>query len=210
MSKLKGIRAKLVALLLVFGVLPLTAFAVLFQAQRGDLERVALNRLADSANAFGNLIDRNLYERYGGVQAFPLNRALGDRAQWRRPGEETPLVEIMNGYVAACGFYRLMVLVDPDGRALAVNTKDAAGKPLDTRFVYDSNFASAPWLRKAIAGRFLTGKNGFTGTVVEPAAPDAIVARATGGGGWVFPSPSRSRTTPARWWPCGSISPASI
>jgi methyl-accepting chemotaxis protein len=187
MSKLKGIRAKLVALLLVFGVLPLTAFAVLFQAQRGDLERVALNRLADNANAFGNLIDRNLYERYGDVQAFLLNRVLDDRAQWRRPGEETPLVEIMNGYMAAYGFYRLMVLVDPDGRALAVNTKDAAGKPLNTRFVYDADFAAAPWLRKAIAGQFLTGKNGFTGSVVEPASPDPVVARATGGDGWVIP-----------------------
>ncbi|MFM7344250.1 MAG: hypothetical protein ACKO1J_02640, partial [Tagaea sp.] len=169
MSKLKGIRAKLVALLLVFGVLPSATLALIFQSQRAGLENLALNRLADNASALGNIVDRNLYERYGDVQAFLLNRVLDDRSQWRRPGVDTPLVEIMNGYMAAYGFYRLMVLVDPDGRALAVNTKDETGKPMDTRFVYETSFAGAPWLRKALRGEFLTGKNGFTGTVVEHA-----------------------------------------
>jgi methyl-accepting chemotaxis protein len=187
MSKLKGIRAKLVALLLLFGLLPVAVTGALFQAQRGDLEKVALARLSDAALSVNDIVDRNLFERYGDVQAFLLNAVLDDRAQWRRPGEDTPLKSVMDGYMAAYGIYKLMMLVDPQGRVLAVNSKDPTGKELDTRFVYEADFARASWLGKAVRGEFLQGSNGFTGTVVESAQRDATVARVYRDEGWVIP-----------------------
>jgi methyl-accepting chemotaxis protein len=187
MSKLRGIRAKLVALLLLFGLLPVAVTGALFQAQRGALEKVALDRLADAAQSVNDIVDRNLFERYGDVQAFLLNAVLDDRAQWRRPGEDTPLKNVMDGYMAAYGIYKLMMLVDPEGRVLAVNAKDPTGKDLDTRFVYDADFARASWLGKAVRGEFLQGSNGFTGTVVETVQRDATVARVYRNEGWVIP-----------------------
>ena len=187
MSKLRGIRAKLVALLLLFGLLPVAVIGAIFQGQRHALEEVALDRLSDSAQSVNDIVDRNLFERYGDVQAFLLNAVLGDRGQWRRPGEETQLKAVMDGYMAAYGIYKLMVLVDPQGRVLAVNSKDPAGKELDTRFLYDASFAQASWLAKAVRGEFLQGTNGFTGTVVEPVQREPNVARVYRDEGWVIP-----------------------
>jgi methyl-accepting chemotaxis protein len=187
MSKLKGIRAKLVALLLLFGLLPVAVTGVIFQAQRGTLEKVALDRLSDAAQSINDIVDRNLFERYGDVQAFLLNAVLDDRDQWRRPGEKTQLTAVMDGYMAAYGIYKLMMLVDPQGRVVAVNSKDPAGKELDTRFIYDVSFAQAGWLGKAVRGEFLKGTNGFTGTVVDSAQRDATVARVHRDDGWVIP-----------------------
>jgi methyl-accepting chemotaxis protein len=191
LAKLQGIRVKLVALLLVFGLLPAIVIGVMFQQQRGSFERITLDRLADTALVLGEIIDRNLFERYGDVQAFLLNSVLDDRTQWGKPDTETPLVAAMNGYMTTYGLYRVMLLVDPQGKVLAVNTKNETGKPVDTRFVYDISFANAPWLAKSLKGEFLNGSNGFTGTVVEQPAADPIVARVTGGDGWsiVFAAP---------------------
>ncbi|MCM0021541.1 MAG: methyl-accepting chemotaxis protein, partial [Tagaea sp.] len=187
MSKLNGIRVKLVALLLLFGLLPVAVTGAIFQAQRGALEKVALDRLSDAAQSVNDIVDRNLFERYGDVQAFLLNAVLDDRDQWRRPGEATQLQSVMDGYMAAYGIYKLMMLVDPQGRVLAVNAKDPTGKPLDTRFLYDVSFAQAGWLGKAVRGEFLQGTNGFTGTVVESAQREPNVARVHRDEGWVIP-----------------------
>jgi methyl-accepting chemotaxis protein len=202
-AKLLGIRVKLVALLLIFGLLPAIAIGVIFQNQRGSFERVTLDRLADNALVLGEIIDRNLFERYGDVQAFLLNAVVEDRSQWNKPDTETPLVAAMNGYMTTYGLYRLMLLVDPQGKVLAVNTKSETGKPVDTRFVYETSFANAPWLAKALKGEFLNGTNGLTGTVVEQPSADPVVARAGGGDGWsiVFAAPLKddSGKTIAVW-----------
>ncbi len=187
MSVLSSIRTKLVALLLVFGLLPVAAVGILFQTQRAKLEALPLDRLNESATVLNDVIDRNLFERYGDVQAFLLNTVLDDRTQWRKPGTATPLVDTMDGYMSAYGIYKLMVLVDAKGQVQAVNAKGADGKALDTRAIYDVDFSQAPWLRKAVRGEFLTGSNGFTGTVVEQPMFEPVVGRLYGGDGWVIP-----------------------
>jgi len=40
-------------------------------------------------------------ERCGDVQAFLLNTAVHDRANWRQPGPANPLIEAIDGYMAA-------------------------------------------------------------------------------------------------------------
>jgi methyl-accepting chemotaxis protein len=187
MQKVQGIRAKLVALLLVFGLLPVAIIGALFQSQRSALEQVALDRLADAALQVNDIVDRNLFERYGDVQAFLLNGVLDDRSLWRRPNDETALKSAMDSYMATYGIYKLMLLVDPQGRVLAVNSKDPTGKALDTRPIYDVSFAQAPWLAKAVRGEFLNGPNGFTGTVVDAVQREPNVARVYGDDGWVIP-----------------------
>jgi len=187
MAFLSGIRTKLVALLLVFGLVPAAAIGGYFQLKRGDLEQVALDRLSETANVVNDTVDRNLFERYGDVQAFLLNAVLDDRTQWRNPGDGNALVATMDGYMAAYGIYKLMLLVDPQGRVLAVNAKDPTGKALDTRALYDTSFAGAAWLQKAVRGDFLKGTNGFTGTVVEQPYREAAVAKVYGDEGWVIP-----------------------
>ncbi len=191
MSVLSSIRTKLVALLLAFGLLPLVGVAGYLASQQDALEDQILDRLDDAAIAVMDRIDRNLFERYGDVQAFLINTVVPERANWAKPSAENPLLVAMDGYMKAYGLYKMMLLVDPAGKVLAVSRTDGTGKPLDTAFVYGENFAGANWLKRALADDYLNGPNGFTGTVVEPAGPDATVAKIYKDDGWsiVFAAP---------------------
>jgi methyl-accepting chemotaxis protein len=191
MSALSSIRTKLVALLLVFGLLPVIAVGLFFKSQRTALEDSALDRLEDAAVAVSSLIDRNLFERYGDVQAFLINTVVSEPRHWAKPSADNPLLGAMDGYMKAYGLYKVMLLVDPAGKVLAVNRADATGKALDTAFVYGQSFADAVWLKRALAEDYLKGPNDFTGTVVEAPGPDATVAKIYGDDGWsiVFAAP---------------------
>ena len=121
--------------------------------------------LKTSADSVGEMIDRNLFERYGDVQAFGFNNAAYEPANWKNPSASNPLVTAMNRYTTAYGMYPLMILIDKQGDVLATNTVDINGKPIDTEFVYGVNFKDEPWFQNALNGKFTLGKNGFTGEV---------------------------------------------
>ncbi len=180
-SRLLGIRAKLIAILLIFGVIPaLSIFAVFFYSQNTFKEAFS-KQFSTLATQVGDVIDRNLYERYGDVQAFTLNVAARDPANYRKPGPANPLVAAMDGYMTNYGLYKLTMLVDAKGDVLAVNTIDAKGKPLPTDKLYGRNFAKDAWFTQALAGNFLDGTNGLTGTAVQGPYRDAVVGEIVGG-----------------------------
>jgi len=140
-----------------------------------------------NATAVNDVIDRNLFERYGDVQAFGLNAAAHDALNWRNQNPDNPLIRSINGYMTGYGIYRLMLLVDTSGQVLAVNTVDGRGQALDTRAIYDLRFDNATWFKKALAGQFLEGTNGLTGTVVEQPAANALVGQLYGDDGYTIP-----------------------
>jgi hypothetical protein len=86
---------------------------------------------------------------------------------WNNPTKDNPLIQAMNGYMTGYGIYDLMVLADPNGKLLAVNTVNAQGVKIPTQQAYNISFANEDWLKNALSGQFLKGKHGFTGTVVE-------------------------------------------
>ncbi|MFZ5790898.1 MAG: methyl-accepting chemotaxis protein [Pseudomonadota bacterium] len=180
------IRTKITLLLLVFGLVPALGVFGMFMKAKGDFEAVFAGTLGNQAQSVIETIDRNLYERYGDVQAFGLNIAARDPAHWRSPSPTNPLVAAMDAYMANYGLYRLMMLVGTDGSVLAVNSKDAVGRALSTEPLYGKSFADATWFKKAIAGEFLQGKDGLTGTVVEQPAPVKLVADIYGDDGYVI------------------------
>lgn len=162
-----GIRMRLTLLLISFAVVPILVLAGTLVLQLRGIKDEQFKRLAFSAEVTSEIIDRNLFERYGDVQAFGYNSAAADRNNWSKAGTDNPLIEAMNQYMANYGLYKLMVMVSPDGKVLAVNSKDAAGKPLNTSSIYNQSYANSSWLKKALTGEFLKGRNGLTGTVVE-------------------------------------------
>jgi len=182
-----SVRIKTVLLLLVFGILPATVLFGIVVGQRGEFRDKLTVPLSSAAQALSDAVNRNLFERYGDVQAFGLNAAAHDRANWARPAPDNALVAAMNGYMTGYGLYKLMMLVAPDGRVLAVNSVDPKGNPLDTARLYALSFRDAPWLKRALAGDFLKGQGGLTGTVMEPPRPEPIVAEFYRGDGLVIP-----------------------
>ena len=171
------IRAKLSFLFLVFGLLPALAVFMIFFTSRHEFEAAFARPIVNLAHQINDVVDRNLFERYGDVQAFGYNTAAHDPTNWRYPAASNPLIGTMNSYMTAYGIYKLMVLVSPQGDVLAVNNVDSRGKPINSRPIYQHSFADATWLRKALAGDFLHGKNGFTGTVVEPPIAVPVLAQ---------------------------------
>ncbi len=198
-----GIRGKIVAALVAFAVIPLLLLSAMLFYQINKFRQDGLDELHSMAIVSSDLIDRNLFERYGDVQAFGYNSAAVDPANWSRPGSDNPLVTTMNRYMANYGIYKLMLLVSPEGRVLAVNSKDAGGKALDTAALYQRSYADATWLKAALAGRFLQGRDGFTGSVVEQPARHAELAALHGGDDYamIFAAPVQdaSGKTVAVW-----------
>ncbi|MCW0236728.1 MAG: methyl-accepting chemotaxis protein [Ferrovibrio sp.] len=164
------IRSKIVIALIAFALLPLLLVAIALWIEAEDIRHEEATRIATAAATVNDVIDRNLFERYGDVQAFGYNSAATDPANWAQPGAGNPLVVAMNRYTANYGIYKLMLLVSPEGKVLAVNSKSAAGKALATEALYQRSYATASWLRATLDGKFLQGKNGFTGSVVEQPA----------------------------------------
>jgi methyl-accepting chemotaxis protein len=169
------IKLQLTVILLIFGLLPMGALFGTVQLESNKFHAFMSERSGITAVKMIEVIERNLFERYGDVQAFGLNTASYDKKNWKNPGVDNPLVKAMNGYMTGYGIYKLMVLIDLDGNVLAVNSVDGKGKKLETRNVYSESFAGADWLKKAKAGEFTNGPNGFTGTVVTEPRQEAIV-----------------------------------
>lgn len=183
-----GLVRKLIVAFVCLGLLPAAAIAWrTFAAFSATSEEVAKS-YGTTAAAIADKIDRNLFERYGDVQAFGANRAVLQRTDWYRRGHDNNVISaVANRYANLYGLYALEIMVDLNGRVVAVNDKDPAGKDLDTAWLYDKSFAGASWFKDAVAGRFLTtGAGGLTGTVVEDVHVDEDVKRVYGGDGLVL------------------------
>ncbi len=173
------IRTKLILILLFAGLVPaLTVAAIAWRATGQMAEGMGTQYQRFAADSL-DTIERNLFERYGDVQAFGLNGVVQDRASWYQPGEGSAIVQAMNSYVDTYDIYSLTVLVDLEGKVIAVNSRDDAGKPIDTGFIYDENFAGAKWFQDARVQRFLASDL-LTGTVVEDLHVDALVKQVYG------------------------------
>ncbi|QDO96965.1 PAS domain-containing protein [Ferrovibrio terrae] len=190
------VRAKIVTALVAFAVLPLLVLGGALWFEVDEIQHTQTSRVEMAAHQINDVIDRNLFERYGDVQAFGYNAAAIDPQNWSKPGTGNPLVVAMNRYMANYGIYKLMLLVSPEGKVLAVNSKDSGGKTLATDALYQKSYANASWLKAALEDKFLKGKNGFTGTVVEQPARHPELASLYGGDDYalVFAAPVTDET----------------
>jgi methyl-accepting chemotaxis protein len=187
LSKNVNIAQKLVIILVIFGLVPAAGLFAVFEYSKESFKAITRQPFLESALSIGDTIDRNLFERYGDVQAFGLNTAVYDSANWKNPSEDNPLIGAMNGYMTGYGIYSLMLLLDTKGQVLAVNSVDAQGKPLATNALYSRNFSDMSWFKKALDGDFLKGINGFTGTAVGQADWNRTIAELYNSDGFVIP-----------------------
>jgi hypothetical protein len=185
MFQARSLRAKTTAAFMAVGLLIAIAIGwnvVAMTDQMADETAQGYQRMAAS---IADTVDRNLFERYGDVQAFGANRAVFDRASWYRPGaDRNQVVKAANRYAQLYGMYELLIMVDPAGKVIAVNDRDASGKPIDTSWLYAKSFAEAPWFKDAMAGRTLDSDR-LKGTVVQDAYVDEDVRRVYGNDGLV-------------------------
>jgi methyl-accepting chemotaxis protein len=190
-----SLKYKFAALLLFFGVVPALSMFGLFQYLQPQIERSTQESVRDSASSLMEMVERNVFERYGDVQAFGLNATAHDPANWRRQEPSNPLIVAMNNYAKAYGIYSLMILVDTEGKVLAVNTKNPQGNAIDTASVYALDFSGVTWFKRAIAGDF-SKSEALSGTVIEQPTVSNLVAQIYGNDGFVmtFAAPVRDNS----------------
>jgi len=179
-DKLNSFSTKLAGILLVFGLVSAFAMFLAFESSRSDFEDNSAKLVVNNANLVNEVIERNLFERYGDVQAFGLNAAAHNPENFRRPTADNPLIGAINGYMTGYGLYKMMLLVDPAGNLLAANTVDGGGNAVNTRALYNKSFADEAWFKDAITGNFLEGSNGLTGTAVKDVYRDETVSSVMG------------------------------
>lgn len=175
----RSLRFKILTVLVSLILIPALIIAYWFH----DLYRVGarsknLEYQILAINAL-DTIERNLFERYGDVQAFSRNIAIRNQADWYVGSvKENPITRSLNEYIDLYDIYYLSFVVDLNGRVIAVNSLDSDAKPIDTKYLYDKNFADAAWFKDALAGKFLSSADGtLSGTVVEDFHINADVSK---------------------------------
>lgn len=179
--------ARMVALFVLFGLAP-TAVISFFAIQTlGTVTKGDARALESTARSTIDTIERTMFERYGDAQAFGLNTEFTDRDLWYRTGTDAPLTQLLNRYVATYRpIYYMTLVVDLNGRPIAVSTDDLEGKPRDTSSFMRRNFADDAWFKALKEERYLEGTGGVTGTWVDDVARDPTIAEAFGGDGFTF------------------------
>ncbi|MBX7145294.1 MAG: methyl-accepting chemotaxis protein [Oligoflexia bacterium] len=179
-----SLRWRVIAFTIVACLIPAILITVACEYSMDKLGESMTRAYKVQAENLSDVIDRNLFERYGDVQAFGYNDAIKDKASWYQVGaDKNSISAVMDKYVAAYVIYALTILVDLNGKVIAVNTKDAAGKSLDTAYLYSKNFADQDWFKQAREGKFYTKEGALTGTVVEDYYADTDVSKVFGSDG---------------------------
>lgn len=168
-----SVSSKLTMLLLLFGLLPVLAVMPIIFNRLSDMQKAKLEEMQSVAATVNEIIDRNLFERYGDVQAFAVNTSTRDIYNWYKSSSN--LVSSMNSYMTNYGIYKLMLVVDMEGKVAAVNTADSKGNDINVSVLYDKSFKDASWFQKAVRKEFLKGE-GLDGTVVEQPRFESVVS----------------------------------
>lgn len=185
---------KVVIACLVFGLVPLLLTGFVIWSTSGETKRRVADGYRITAETIADKIDRNLFERYGDVQAFGLNHIVLQRENWYQPGEANQIVKAMDKYVDTYDIYYLTILVDPSGKVIAVNSRDNDGNSINSTDLYRRNYAGEKWFQDALTGNFYESEDrSVTGTVVEHFHVDEDVKQIYGGDGFVlgFSAPVR-------------------
>ncbi len=182
----RSLTFRLVASFVVVGLLPMAVMAIFSVRNIHHLGQNLAASFAVAAQTALEKMDRNLFERYGDVQAFGVNSAVLDKGSWYVVGSESNHVsDAMNQYARLYGFYLLTVAVDLEGRVLAVNDRGPDGRPLDTKSIYERNFRSETWFKECQAGHFLKSEV-LDGTYVADVHVDEDIRRLYGNEGLVL------------------------
>jgi methyl-accepting chemotaxis protein len=163
-----GLARKLIIGFLVLGLLPLTIGSIFaFDRSRSTMRGESHDSLQVTGDSINEKIDRNLFERYGDVQAFAFN-----------PDANSTAADVTNAadfYTKNYGFYDLMVVTDKTGSVIATNTVKPDGSPLDTASLMGRSLGAEPWFNTVVglpAGKTDYGQPAVE-TVVTSVLPDA-------------------------------------
>ena len=167
-----SLRRRILTVCVVLGLVPLAIMGLLSTSRAGDALRQEVgDAQAALAVNVADKIDRNLFERYGDVQAF----AGSDAAQSMRPDRITNWMNTVMGLYTP--IYDLMVVADKSGQIVAANQVDLDGRKLDTSGLIGRDVSKDDWFTTAASGSLKPGQS-----LVGDVHKDDLVAAAYGPG----------------------------
>ncbi|MEL6984273.1 MAG: HAMP domain-containing protein, partial [Actinomycetota bacterium] len=154
-SNFRTLNVKLTLMFLALGIVPLVALGI-YAVNRANatLTTAAGHEMEVAALQAVDTIDRNLFERYGDVQAFAAN----PKAQ----GTQAEATEIIDFLTTTYGIYDLMLVVDLDGRVAAVNSIGGSGETVDSRSLIGTDVSDQEWFQVVASGRTPEGGTYYT------------------------------------------------
>jgi methyl-accepting chemotaxis protein len=168
----RSLRGKLTVLLVVVGLAPLLVMGFLGGRQATEsMRELAGENLADLAFNASDKLDRNLFERYGDVQAY----AQSDAAKSMDPKQIGAWMDTMT--LTYTPIYNLMVAADASGKIVAVNKVDSNGQPIASEVLVGLDVSNQEWFKTALSGSLQEGKS-----FVEDLHEDGLMTRVFGSG----------------------------
>jgi methyl-accepting chemotaxis protein len=147
-----SLTTKAVALLLAFGLLPMAVVGAITYRSLESSDELVGQALSSFAETVSDRIDRNLFERYGDAQAFGVAVGAHPKEDWYK--DQGPVVDALNRFVQLYGIYYLTLVVDTQGKLIAVNSRDGNGQSLGTRRLYERDYRSTEWFRALQSERY--------------------------------------------------------
>ncbi len=170
-----SLHRRLIVLLLLVGLLPLLVVAMLNNLQSArTLTDLANSQLRELAVSSMEKIERDLFDRYGNVQAF----ANSDGARAMDPLRIIPLMTRMTNIYAP--FYRLMIVADSSGTVIAASSARPDGTYLDGASLIGQTVRGEEWFEIWQERRIRPGT-----VFVDDVHVDRRVARLYGDDGYV-------------------------
>ena len=163
---LRSLRVLLVVVVLACSTVPLAALGVFaWQRSEGDWVRNSGELLQSEARSTIDKIDRNLFERYGDVQAFAFNPDAS--------ADPATVSAAADFYSTNYVIYDLLLVVDATGRVVGGNSVTGDGEAIDPATYAGTDLSTRPWFQEALA--LPAGR-----TYVQDPEVDPLVSGATG------------------------------
>ena len=178
-----GLRTKIILPATVILLGCLGAIYVMVQQEAKNLEVSQLVGLSSAARSVQDKIDRCMFERYGDVQAFGLNRTFHRDLNKLTDEDKAGLTGLLNDYAKAYGCYDLCIVMDAAGKVVLVNSVGPDGEPLrGAQQLVGQSFSDTEGYKAASAGKFTTDTTpgALTGTAVTVPEKNPVVAKIFG------------------------------
>jgi methyl-accepting chemotaxis protein len=181
MFKFRRLTTLLTIAFIAMAALPMAlVIALSSQTALKENEKASGTNLAMLADSTLDIMYRNLFERYGDVQAFAMNPTAVAM-------DAAGLKVVANAFTDLYDFYDVMIVTDTEGNIVATNTTDFDGKPLPAaQEMVGKSLAAEKWLAGALSTG--VGTTHYTDVEVNP-----VIAKACGTTGEVlrFSAPIR-------------------
>lgn len=146
-----SLRTKIIFSVNLVGLAIVTALVWMsYSNSKETTEKLISDNFLLVARSTMDKIDRNLFERYGDVQAFSVAKVVTDRLSGSGSNED--LQTFINTMMPTYGIYDMMLVADTEGKIVAVNTVDNTGKEIDTKALFGTNIKSKPWFTACMSG----------------------------------------------------------